>query len=222
MNTKRMRYSGMILAALLLSGMVVAAVTAAPEKKAANANDAKAKLAAKLTAVLKDLVIAEKAAKIDDKAGALRAIARAKASLTGIRDSVKPPAPVAAIKGWTEDVDKAMKYAAASKRPILLDFTGSDWCGWCIRLHKEIFVKAAFKAYADENLVLVELDFPHGKKQSAAVRKRNRALMQKYGVRGFPTIVILDSTGTKELGRTGYVRGGPEAFISVVKKIVNK
>jgi protein disulfide-isomerase len=222
MNTKRMRRNGMILTALLLSGLMVVAVTAAPKKKVANANDANAKLAARLTATLKDLAVAEKATKIGNKAGALKAIARVKASLTGIRDSVKPAAPVGAIKGWTEDVDKAMKYAAASKRPILLDFTGSDWCGWCIKLHREVFVKDAFKAYADKNLVLVELDFPRGKPQPAAIKARNRKLATKYGVRGFPTIVILDSTGTKVLGKTGYVRGGPEAFISEVKKIVGK
>ena len=132
------------------------------------------------------------------------------------------PAAGPVVKGWTEDLDLAMKYAARTKRPIVLDFTGSDWCGWCIRLHDEVFSKDAFKDYADKNLVLVAIDFPRNKKLPDDIKRRNSKLAARYGVRGFPTIVILDSTGEKELGRTGYVRGGPAAFIAGVKKIIGK
>ena len=159
-----------------------------------------------------------------EKDKALKSLGKAKAAITSMRDrakSVAKPA-VPAVKGWTEDFDKAKKYAAASKRPIVLDFSGSDWCGWCIKLHNEVFVKDEFKAYADKNLVLVELDFPRRKPQSDAIKARNQQLMKKYGVRGFPTIIVLDPTGEKVLGQTGYVRGGPKAFIAAVKKITGK
>ena len=70
--------------------------------------------------------------------------------------------------------------------------------------------------------MLVAIDFPRSKKLPDEIKQRNSKLAAKYGIRGFPTIVILDSTGKKELGRTGYVRGGPEAFIAGVKKILGK
>ena len=171
---------------------------------------------------MKDLDVAARAVEEGKKPEALKAIAKVKASLTGIHKHVKPAPAAPAMTGWTEDFDKAVKYAEATKRPILLDFSGSDWCRWCIRLLDEVFVKDAFKAYADKNLVLVELDFPRTKEQSAEIKARNSKLAAKYGVRGFPTIVILDHTGQKELGRTGYVRGGPDAFIAAVKKILGK
>jgi thioredoxin-related protein/YHS domain-containing protein len=120
---------------------------------------------------------------------------------------------------WLTDYEKAKKIAKKLKRPLLLDFTGSDWCGWCIKLHKEVFSKKEFKDYAAKNLVLVELDFPARKKQSQKKAKQNKALAAKYSVRGYPTIFILDSN-EKKLGRMGYVRGGPSAFIKELRKIV--
>ena len=243
MNTKRMKHRGMLLATLLLAGLVVAALAAAPSDKAVcpNCKDgvmcaackamkthaAHATLVIKLDVALKDLSAAEKAVGNGKKDDALKSLAKVKASLTGIRDNAKSAGHGAAaagpvVKGWTEDLDKAMKYAAATKRPIVLDFTGSDWCGWCIKLHDEVFSKDAFKDYADKNLVLAAIDFPRNKKLPDDIKARNSKLAAKYGVRGFPTIVILDSTGTKELGRTGYVRGGPDAFIAAVKKIIGK
>jgi len=124
-------------------------------------------------------------------------------------------------EGWTEDIDAALKRAKETDRPVLLNFTGSDWCGWCVRLHKEVFSTDAFKSYADENLVLVTLDFPRRREQSAEIAKRNRALQRKYGIRGFPTIVVLDPSG-KKLGTTGYVRGGPPAFLAQIKRITGR
>src|SRR5438874_6929764 len=93
---------------------------------------------------------------------------------------------------WMTDVPKAVEKAKAEKKLVMLDFTGSDWCGWCIKLHKEVFSKPEFAEYAKKNLVLVELDFPHGKKQSDELKKANEQLMSKYQVRGFPTIVVLN------------------------------
>ncbi|MBT3198788.1 MAG: thioredoxin family protein [Phycisphaerales bacterium] len=251
MSIKRMKHKGLFLATLLVAGLAVAALAvsngsaacggckAKPAAKAAcpgckdgikcaackakHAGKAHATLAGKLQVALDDLDLAAKAVEEGKKSEALKAIAKVKTALTGIRNRVKPAAPAArVVTGWTEDFDKAVKYAAATKRPLLLDFSGSDWCGWCIKLHNEVFVKDAFKTYADKNLVLVEVDFPRGKKQSAEVKARNSKLAAQYGVRGFPTVVILDSTGKKELGRTGYVKGGPEAFIAAVKNITGK
>ena len=124
-----------------------------------------------------------------------------------------------ASDGWLTDFDKAKKEAKERDVPILADFSGSDWCGWCIRLDKEVFSKKEFKDYAGKNFVLFLADFPSEKAQSKEVKEQNARLQKKYGVRGFPTVLILDSEG-KELGRTGYKRGGAGAYIKHLKKLV--
>lgn len=126
-----------------------------------------------------------------------------------------------ASDGWITDLDAAKKVAAEQNKHILVDFTGSDWCGWCIKLNKEVFTKDSFKAYASENLVLVEIDFPRGKKISAEQKKTNKKLAQKYGVRGYPTILLLDAEG-KEVARTGYKRGGPDKYVSHLKELIGE
>lgn len=123
-----------------------------------------------------------------------------------------------AAEGWGTDPDKGVAEAKGTKKLVLLDFTGSDWCGWCIRLNKEVFAQPEFQEYAKENLVLVELDFPKKKAQDSSIRARNENLLQKYGVQGFPTIVVLNGDG-KKVGELGYVKGGPAAFIAELKKI---
>ena len=85
-------------------------------------------------------------------------------------------------------------------------------------LKAEVFDKQEFKNYAKQNLILVELDFPKRKKLPAAIKQQNYRLQEKYGIRGYPTIILLDERGNK-LGQTGYMRGGPSAFISEVKRI---
>ena len=122
-------------------------------------------------------------------------------------------------EGWTEDFAAARATAKETNKPILLDFTGSDWCGWCVKLHKNVFDKDEFKSWAARNVVLVMLDFPRNREISAEIKRRNGALQTKYNVRGFPTIVILDPSGEKELGRTGYA-DTPQAFIAAVEKII--
>jgi thioredoxin-related protein len=125
-----------------------------------------------------------------------------------------------ATDGWETDFEKASAKAKAEGKYMLLDFSGSDWCGWCIKLDKEVFSKEAFKAYAKDNLVLVLADFPRDKsKQSAAVQKQNDALAKTYGVQGFPTVYILDSSA-KPVAKTGYQAGGPEAYVEHVKKLI--
>ena len=143
------------------------------------------------------------------------------ADLTAAKLAAKLTAqlPKAKYNGeWLEDFEQAKAIAAQTGRPMLLDFTGSDWCGWCIKLEKEIFSQDAFKDYAKANIVLVKLDFPHNNKPPQKIQDQNKALMAKYGVRGFPTLLILDSKGEKT-GQMGYMPGGPEPFIKKLKEI---
>jgi protein disulfide-isomerase len=127
----------------------------------------------------------------------------------------------AAELNWLTDVDKAKAQAKADKKLVMLDFTGSDWCGWCIKLNKEVFSQPEFAKYAKDNLVLVEVDFPREKKQTEEVKKANQALQEKYKIEGYPTIIVLNSDGEK-VGETGYVEGGPKAFIAELDKIKKK
>jgi len=119
---------------------------------------------------------------------------------------------------WGTDAVKAQKQAKEENKLVLLDFTGSDWCGWCIKLNKEVFSTKEFKEYADKNLVLVEVDFPRKKAQSEEQKQANRALQKKYGIRGYPTIIVLDGDGNK-VGKLGYMKGGPAAFIAELDKL---
>ena len=123
-----------------------------------------------------------------------------------------------AKSGWVEDYEKALATAKAEKKMVLIDFTGSDWCSWCIKLDKEVFSKPKFKEYAKEKFVLVEIDFPQTKRLSKPKQAAHDALAKKYSVEGFPTVIVLDSEG-KEIGKLGYVEGGPEAFIAELEKL---
>lgn len=114
---------------------------------------------------------------------------------------------------WLTDLPKAQAQAKAENKIVLMDFTGSDWCGWCIKFKKDVLDTPEFQAYAAKNVVLVEVDFPNKKDQSAELKKANKSLEEKYKVEGFPTLVVLDKDG-KEIGRqVGYSKGGPKAFI---------
>jgi len=122
-------------------------------------------------------------------------------------------------EGWTTDYQKALQSAKAEKKLVVLNFTGSDWCEWCIRLQKEVFSQPKFKEYAAKNLVLVEVDFPIGKTLPAQVSKQNEGLLAKFdGDQIFPTIIVLNSDG-KKVGELNYVPGGPDAFLAELKKL---
>jgi len=129
-------------------------------------------------------------------------------------------APLArAESDWLNDYKKAQQEAKASNKFLLLDFTGSDWCGWCKKFDKEILSQSQFKDYARENLVLVELDFPRAKQQSLELRKQNQELAHQFEVQGFPTIVVLDGDGQKLWQYDGYFPDGPAAFIAQLEKL---
>jgi thioredoxin-related protein len=124
-----------------------------------------------------------------------------------------------AENGWLNDYKKAQQEATATNKFLLLDFTGSDWCGWCRKFNKEILSQPQFKDYARENLVLVEVDFPRAKPQSVELRKQNQELARQYEVQGFPTIVVLNGNGEKVWQYDGYFPGGPDAFIAQLEKL---
>jgi len=117
---------------------------------------------------------------------------------------------------WLTDYKEAVKVAKKENKPILINFTGSDWCKWCFRLTDEVFSQDTFKKYADKEIVLLTVDFPRYKEQSSSVKAFNRELMNKYGVRGFPTILLVDKN-EQEIGRTGYKQGGPQVYIDHLK-----
>jgi len=119
---------------------------------------------------------------------------------------------------WLTDLPKAQAQAKKDNKLVLLDFTGSDWCGWCIKLKQEVFDLKEFKDYADKNLVLVEVDFPRKKQLSAEQKKANSALQEKYKIEGYPTIIVLNGEG-KKVGELGYMKGGPKAFIAELDKL---
>jgi thioredoxin-related protein len=120
---------------------------------------------------------------------------------------------------WKHNYSKAQEEAKANHKMLLLNFTGSDWCGWCIKFDRDVLSQPQFKNFAHDNLVLVELDFPRRKSQPVEETKQNRQLAQQYEVMGFPTIVVLNSTGQKVWQFDGYFPGGPDAFIQQLQKL---
>lgn len=119
---------------------------------------------------------------------------------------------------WSTDVPKAIAKAKAENKLVLLDFTGSDWCGWCIKLKREVFDTPEFEAYAAKNLVLVEVDFPRNKVLTPEQKAANQALAAKYGIKGYPTIWVLEGSGMP-VGKLGYMEGGPKPFIAELAKL---
>src|SRR5258707_9421167 len=119
---------------------------------------------------------------------------------------------------WVTDAPKAQAKAKEEGKLVMLDFTGSDWCGWCIKLNKEVFSQPEFVEYAQKNLVSVEVDFPRRKKLSQEQQEANTALQEKYKIDGYPTIIVLDGGG-KQVGQLGYMEGGPKAFIAALEKL---
>lgn len=125
-------------------------------------------------------------------------------------------AGAAAKPGWSENFAESQKRAASEKKHLLLDFTGSDWCGFCIKIDKEVFAKADFKSLGDKSLVLVEVDFPKSKPQSSEVKAQNEGLERKFAVSGYPTLVLLSPEGKEVRRWEGYNAG----FLDELRKAV--
>ncbi len=137
---------------------------------------------------------------------------------------------------WHNDLKNAIPLSINNNKPLLLFFTGSDWCGWCIRLQREVFAFEEFKKWTDENVILVELDFPRRKQLEPNIAKQNRELQQIFGVRGYPTVWLVtpqiiksndpqnpaDRINFLKLGSLGYVAGGPEKWINAASSFLVK
>lgn len=130
---------------------------------------------------------------------------------------------------WHTDMSKATDISIKENKPMFLFFTGSDWCGWCIRLQKEVFKTPEFVKWAKDNVVLVELDFPRKNNQSDAVKQQNAQLQQQLQVRGYPTVWFVSAAKTADakvnlnaLGSSGYVAGGPKVWIDGANQIIQK
>lgn len=122
-----------------------------------------------------------------------------------------------ASEGWQTDYSAALAEAGKEQKLVLLDFTGSDWCGWCMKLSKDIFSQPEFKEFAAKNLVLVEVDFPARKPLADEVKARNSALAAKFGVEGFPTLILVDASGKEVARHVGYLPGGPGSLVKWIE-----
>jgi protein disulfide-isomerase len=129
------------------------------------------------------------------------------------REQDQAPAAGAGAQ-WGADLPAALNQARSDNKFVLMDFTGSDWCPWCMKLDQDVFSTSKFAAYAQNKLELVRVDFLRNTPQSDEVKQANDALASRYNVHGYPTCILLDASG-KELGRqVGYLEGGPDAFIA--------
>lgn len=119
---------------------------------------------------------------------------------------------------WLTSMPEALKKAQAEDKAILVNFTGSDWCVWCVKLRKEVFDQSEFGEFAKENLVLLEVDFPQRAEQPQELKAANEKLKEEFGVKGFPTIFLIDKTG-KKLAQGGYAPGGPLNYVSLLSNV---
>lgn len=120
---------------------------------------------------------------------------------------------------WFTNYDQALSKAQTTNKPILVDFTGSDWCPWCMKLKSEVFSKPEFQSWAKDNVILLEIDFPRNIPQDDATKAANAALAQKFNIQGYPTVVILNPDGS-EKARTGYRRGGAGPYVKYLEGLI--
>lgn len=113
---------------------------------------------------------------------------------------------------WETNLETALQQAKKENKAVLVNFTGSDWCQWCFKLSDEVFKQKEFEEYAKKNLILVMVDFPRKKEQSNETKMYNQQLAQQFGIQGFPTILLFNSTG-QPVAKTGYQPGGAGNFI---------
>jgi thioredoxin-related protein len=133
------------------------------------------------------------------------------------------PSRAAGGTAWRTDFRKAVARATRLHRPLLLAFTGSDWCDRCRSLKEEVFDTPEFNAWARKAVVLVEVDFPKSVRQKASLRKRNRELADRFHdflEDGYPTVLLLDPTGKKVLGELGYREGGPIPWVEEANRLM--
>lgn len=142
-------------------------------------------------------------------------------ALASTSQPLSAPLTLSAGEGWVEDFDAAVALAKKENKDLFVDFTGSDWCGWCIKLNDEVFKHEEFLSAAKKNFILVSLDFPRSDEAKAKVPspERNKELSQKYGIQGFPTILLMTPDGVV-FGKTGYRPGGPAPYIEHLNEML--
>jgi protein disulfide-isomerase len=112
---------------------------------------------------------------------------------------------------WHTDFEEASMLAAQQKKPMVLYFTGSDWCGWCKKMDQEVFASQDFQSAVGGKYIFVKLDFPMSQKLPENEMRQNAQLKQRYGVTGYPTVILVDSDGNF-IGETGYRSGGGKSY----------
>ncbi|PWH81617.1 thioredoxin family protein [Algibacter marinivivus] len=129
---------------------------------------------------------------------------------------------------WHTDINEALEIAVKENKKVMLFFTGSDWCGWCIKLQNEVFKTSDFEKWSND-LVLVELDFPRRTPQDETIKAQNRQIQAMFKVRGYPSVYFVNpekmpdgKMNLNSLGKTGYVRGGASKWLEVADNIVKK
>jgi len=158
----------------------------------------------------------------------LQACSQSPATTTPTTTAAPKPAAYASAKaGWLVDLDEAYAISVKEKKPILANFTGSDWCGWCKKLDADVFSKPEFQEWAKKNVVLLELDFPRRFQIPQKNQQQNAAMQQALGITGYPTIWVINMTkdpsgkyNVNKLGKTGY-NPSAEQFIATVDKFVH-
>lgn len=127
--------------------------------------------------------------------------------------------------GWLVNIDEAYEVSQKTGKPILANFTGSDWCGWCKKLTSAVFTKPEFIDWAEKNVVLLELDFPRRKKVPQEIQQQNASLQQAFKVQGYPSVWVFHLTKDEKkgyqidaLGKTGY-RPSAEEFIQDIENM---
>lgn len=126
---------------------------------------------------------------------------------------------MAQTRTWTQDYDQALAEAKKTGKVLLIAFSGSDWCPWCMKLDNEVFQKPAFRAYAEKHLVLMLADFPKKKSLPPAIQEQNMQLAKRFEIEGFPTVVLLNPKG-ELIAKTGYRPGGAKAYVEHLKEIL--
>ena len=128
---------------------------------------------------------------------------------------------------WYTDISIASEIAVTENKPMLILFTGSDWCSYCIRLQREVFKRESFTTWSKQNVILVEIDFPRYKEQPDSVVQQNKLLQEQFGIQGYPTVWFVsvnkidDVIVTTPLGQSGYIPGGPQSWIDNANSIIN-
>ena len=124
--------------------------------------------------------------------------------------------------GWTEDFATALARSKTSGRPVLVYFTGSDWCPYCVRLDKEVLDQPVFMQWAKEHLILLELDFPHDTPQSPKLKAQNEELAAEFQIEGYPSLYIMDGRTTKVRQLVGFEGKSPEAVVRSLTRMLSE